>query len=90
MAQVHLRLFGLGKGDASKVHLTQAIEPDTTVSALWEALRRDADPGENMATIDREGLLVLVNGRPIGHLAGWETQVADNDSVSFMPKAFGG
>ena len=90
MAQVHLRLFGLGKGDASKVHLTQAIEPDTTVSALWEALRRDADPSDNMATIDREGLLVLVNGRPIRHLAGWETQLADNDSVSFMPKAFGG
>jgi molybdopterin converting factor small subunit len=90
MAQVHLRLFGLGKGDASKVHLTQAIEPGTTVSALWDGLRRDADPGDNMATIEREGLLVLVNGRPIRHLAGWETQLADNDSVSFMPKAFGG
>jgi molybdopterin converting factor small subunit len=90
MAEVHLRLFGLGKGDASKVHLTQPIEPDTTVSALWEGLRRDADLDDNMATIDREGLLVLVNGRPIRHLAGWETQVADNDSVSFMPKAFGG
>jgi hypothetical protein len=56
MAQVYLRLFGLGKGAASKAHLTQAIGPGTTVSTL----------------------------------AGWETQVADNDSVSFMPKAFGG
>ncbi len=90
MAQVHLRLFGLGKGDASKVHLTKAIEPGTTVGTLWEGLRRDADPGNNMATIDREGLLVLVNGRPIRFLAGWETKLADDDSVSFMPKAFGG
>ena len=90
MAQVHLRLFGLGRGAASKAHLTQSIEPGTTVSTLWEGLRRDADPGDRLATIDREGLLVLVNGRPIGFLAGWETRVADNDSVSFMPKAFGG
>jgi molybdopterin converting factor small subunit len=90
MAQVHLRLFGLGKGDASKVHRTQTIEPDTTVATLWEILQRDADSGDNVATIDREGLLVLVNGRPIRHLAGWETQVAEDDNVSFMPKAFGG
>jgi molybdopterin converting factor small subunit len=90
MAQVHLRLFGLGKGAASKVHLTQAIEPGTTVSTLWDGLRRDSDPGDRLATIDRAGLLALVNGRPIGLLAGWETQVTDNDSVSFMPKAFGG
>jgi molybdopterin converting factor small subunit len=90
MAQVHLRLFGLGKGAASKAHLTQAIEPGTTVSTLWEGLRRDSGPGDKLATIDREGLLVLVNGRPIRFLAGWETEVADNDSVSFMPKAFGG
>jgi molybdopterin converting factor small subunit len=90
MAQVNLRLFGLGKGAASKTHLTQTLEPGTTVSTLWEGLRRDADPGDRLATIDREALLVLVNGRPIGFLAGWETQVANNDSVSFMPKAFGG
>jgi molybdopterin converting factor small subunit len=90
MAQVYLRLFGLGKGAASKADLTQAIEPGTTVSALWEGLRCNAGPGDTLATIDREGLLVLVNGRPIRFLAGWETQVADNDSVSFMPKAFGG
>lgn len=90
MARVHLRLFGLGRGDASKVHLTQAVEPGTTVSRLWEDLRRDADPGDNMTTIDREGLLALVNGRPIRHLAGWETEVADGDTVSYMPKAFGG
>ena len=90
MAMVDLRLFGLGKGDAGRVHLTLPIEPGTTVSTLWEGLRRNADPGDKLATIDREGLLVLVNGRPIGFLAGWETRVADNDSVSFMPKAFGG
>jgi molybdopterin converting factor small subunit len=90
MAQVYLRLFGLGKGAASKAHLTQAIGPGTTISTLWEGLRRDAEPGDRLATIDREGLLVLVNGQPIRFLAGWETQVADNDSVSFMPKAFGG
>ena len=90
MAQVHLRLFGLGKGAASRAHLTQSIEPGTTVSTLWEVLRRESGPGDKMATIDREGLLVLVNGRPIRFLAGWETQLADNDSISFMPKAFGG
>jgi molybdopterin converting factor small subunit len=90
MAQVNLRLFGLGKGDASRVHLIQSIEPGTTVHTLWERLRRESGPGEKLATIEREALLVLVNGHPIRLLAGWDTQVSDDDSVSFMPKAFGG
>lgn len=90
MAQVQLRLFGLGKGDASRVHLIQAIEPGTTVDTLWETLRSESGPGEKLVTMEREALLVLVNGRPIRLLSGWDTQVSDNDSVSFMPKAFGG
>jgi molybdopterin converting factor small subunit len=90
MTKVHLRLFGLDRGDASRVHLTKTIAPGTTIDALWEDLRGASGPGEKLATIDRRGMLVLVNGRPIRFLAGWETPVADDDTVSFMPKAFGG
>lgn len=85
-----MRLFGLGRKDASKVNLAQSIEPGTTVCALWQAVQCESAPGEKLAVIDREALLVLVNGRPIRFLAGWETQVADGDTVTYMPKAFGG
>lgn len=90
MAEVHLKLFGLGKGDASRAHLTLTIEPGTTIKVLWEGLRRESGPGERLATIDRRGMLVLVNGRQIRLLSGWDTTVDDGDTVSFMPKAFGG
>jgi molybdopterin converting factor small subunit len=88
--RVHLRLFGLGRGDASKAHLTQSIESGTTVESLWQGLRAASGPDEKLSTFDRRAMLVLVNGRPIRFLAGWQTVVADEDTVSFMPKAFGG
>jgi molybdopterin converting factor small subunit len=90
MGQVTLRLFGLGKGDASTVHLTRTIEPGTTISVLWESLRGEAPPGGKLATIDPKGVLALLNGRPLRSLAEWDTQVSDDDTVVYMPKAFGG
>jgi len=90
MPRITLRLFGLGKGDASKETLTRTIEPGTTVAGLWESLRRQARPGEKLTVIDARGLLALVNGRPLRTLEEWNTEVVDGDTVVYMPKAFGG
>jgi len=90
MGQVTLRLFGLGKGDASRENLSRAIEPGTTISALWESLRCEALPGVKLATVDRKAVLALLNGRPLRTMAEWETQLSDDDTVVYMPKAFGG
>jgi molybdopterin converting factor small subunit len=90
MAQVIVRLFGLGKGDASRATLTRTVEPGTTVQTLWHSLQREAMPGDKLATMESASLLVLVNGRPIQFLREWETVLADHDTVSYMPKAFGG
>jgi len=43
-----------------------------------------------LATVDRKAVLALLNGRPLRTLAEWETQLSDDDTVVYMPKAFGG
>jgi molybdopterin converting factor small subunit len=90
VGQVYLRLFGLGREHAGQVQSARPLEPGTTVLMLWEGLRREAAPGDRMATIDEEGLLVLVNGHPLRTRAEWHTQLAEGDTVTYMPKAFGG
>ncbi|RPI49325.1 MAG: hypothetical protein EHM56_12540 [Chloroflexi bacterium] len=90
MTQVVVRLFGLGEGDASRKTLTRTVEPGTTIQMLWDSLRREAGPSDKLRTVEREGLLVLVNGRPIRREAEWQMTVSEDDTVSYMPKAFGG
>ncbi len=90
MTQVVVRLFGLGEGDASHNTLTRTVEPGTTVQMLWDGLRREAGPRDKLRTIERDALLVLLNGRPIRGEAEWQRAVAEDDTVSYMPKAFGG
>jgi molybdopterin converting factor small subunit len=89
-AKVWVRLFGLGKGAASQLHLTRLVGPGATVTALWEGLRTEAQPGDRLASIPREGLLALLNGRPLRTLAEWDAAIGEGDTVVFMPKAFGG
>lgn len=88
--QVFVKLFGLGKGDASRVHLTRPLEPGTTVHILWQRLCEEAARDEKMATIDPRALLAVVNGRPLRSPAEWEAELKDEDTVVYMPKAFGG
>lgn len=71
-------------------NLTRTLECGTTISVLWESLRHEASPEEKLATIDPKGMLALLNGRPLRSLAEWDTQLSDNDTVVYMPKAFGG
>ncbi len=88
--EVQVRLFGLGKSAASQVDLARLLEVGATVATLWELLRTEAQPGDRLATMPREGLLALLNGRPLRTLAEWDVAAGDGDTVVFMPKAFGG
>jgi hypothetical protein len=69
---VRVRLFGLGKSAASRVDLARLLEEGTTVAALWEELRAEARPGDRLATMPSEGLLALLNGRPLRTRAEWD------------------
>ncbi len=88
--QVFVKLFGLGKGDASRAHLTRSLEPGTTVRSLWESLCEKAPREEKLARIDPRALLAVVNGRPLRLPSEWEAELKDEDTVVYMPKAFGG
>ena len=90
MAQVQLRLFGLREGHSRLNKISQIINQSKTVGDLWNDLQGMAEPGDRLAAIDREGILALVNGRPIHLLQGWETMVVDQDQVTFMLKTAGG
>ena len=88
--QVRVRLFGLGKSAASQAESTRHLKAGTTVATLWEELHAEARPGERLASIPRDGLLALLNGRPLRTLTDWDMAAGDGDTVVFMPKAFGG
>ncbi len=88
---IRLRLFGLRGTKIARVEeecvpLAAAV----TVGGLWSSLQRAADPRSPLASLQRDLVLALVNGRPIHFLAGWETPLHDGDTVTYMPKAFGG
>ncbi len=89
-SQVTVILFGLKGGHASKTRLTEPVGSDTTVGDILLRLRGAARPGERLATVDPEALLVLVNGQPINYLDGWETCVRPGDEITYMLKAAGG
>ena len=89
-SQVTIQLFGLVGGSATKTRLCKPCELGTTVQDIWLRLQRDAHPEDRITTVDPDVLLVLVNGHPIDYLDGWETQVAEDDVVTYMIKAAGG
>jgi molybdopterin converting factor small subunit len=60
------------------------------VSALLAQLRSQAAPTDRLASADPDALLVLVNGRPVQYLQGWETRLGEQDEITFLLKTAGG
>ncbi len=89
---LHLRLFG-GLREVRKARMEEdefPYSPGLTVGELWSRLQGGAESGWLLSSLRRDGVLALVNGVPIQRLAGWETELAAEDTVTFMVKAFGG
>jgi molybdopterin converting factor small subunit len=61
-----------------------------TVSGLLAQLRAQAKPDDRLASVPCEALLVLINGRPIQYLDGWDTVLRDRDEVAYLLKTAGG
>lgn len=93
MAQsgIRLRLFGLRGTRMNKIDEQPfPYTPDLTVGGVWSELQRQAEPHSQLARLQRDMVLALRNGEPIHRLAGWDTPLADGDTLTFMVKAFGG
>lgn len=90
--EIRLRLFGLRQSNSSRVEEERiTCATGTTVGRLWADLQRQADAGAPLASLQQEMVLALVNGAPVQRLEqGWDTPLADGDTVTFMVKAFGG
>ena len=90
MAEVKIRCFGLRRSAAQPTRLRQTLGGPTTVGQLWQRLLESGEVGGELGRVDREALLVLINGRPIHMLRGWNTPLADGDEVTFMLQVAGG
>ena len=89
---LRLRLFG-GLRGVKKARMEEdsfPFSPGLTVGELWRQLQGTAEPDWLLSRLSRDAVLVLVNGVPTQRLAGWETVLAAEDTVTLMIKAFGG
>jgi molybdopterin converting factor small subunit len=80
-----------------EIRLKQEISLEPASSALKDVLRvlKDRDKGELGRFVDDglslvDGSVLLVNGRNILSLAGWETQIRAGDELTFMVPVAGG
>jgi molybdopterin converting factor small subunit len=80
-----------------EIRLKQEISLEPASSALKDVLRvlKDRDKGELGRFVDGglslvDGSVLLVNGRNILSLAGWETQIRAGDELTFMVPVAGG
>lgn len=90
-----LRLFATLRDLAGKKELDLA--PPATVGELLEELsRRWGRPFDDQIFQDEArtalitGVILLVNGRHIAHLAGLETALTEGDAVDLFPPLAGG
>jgi molybdopterin converting factor small subunit len=88
--QVIVRTFGLRGRDSSLTWMPTGLCAGTTVRDLLAQLRARARPGDRLASVQNDTLLMLVNGRPIQYLSGWETVLRDGDEITCMLKTAGG
>lgn len=89
--RIRLRLFGLRRPGGRMEEEPLTLGSGTTVGQLWTDLQRKADAGAPLASLQRDMVLALVNGAPVQRLEqGWDTPLAEGDTVTFMVKAFGG
>jgi len=88
---VRVRLFGLRAARMSRIEEEPfPFSAGLTVAAVWSELQKGSEPKSPMASLQRDMVLALVNGAPIQRLDGWETPLANGDTLTFMVKAFGG
>ena len=88
--QVIVRTFGLRGRDSAVTWSPTDLSAGTTARDLLAQLRARAVPDDRLATFPPDTLLVLVNGRPIQYLGGWETVLHDCDEIVYMLKTAGG
>jgi molybdopterin converting factor small subunit len=63
------------------------LEEEAIVSILINKLKVEFSTDENL---DNSNMLVLVNGKEISIVNGLQTELRDNDIITFIPVSHGG
>jgi molybdopterin converting factor small subunit len=90
VVQVVVRIFGLRGRDSRLRRMPARLPGGTSVRGLLARLRSQAAADDRLVTVDPEALLVLVNGRPIQYLDGWDTALREGDEIACLLKTAGG
>ncbi len=88
--RVTVKLLGILKEEAGWYRKAYVLEDGATVRILLEKLVKEY-PGLAKYFNDPEApITVLVNGRDVEFLDGFETKLHDGDTVALIPPAGGG
>ncbi len=93
MITIRLRLFGFGGSPGRGEEQHVALRAPATVATLLEHLAGKLGAGPSAspsADVDPRRLLIIVNGRQIHHLQGFDTTLETGDVVAVMLPVVGG
>jgi molybdopterin converting factor small subunit len=90
-----IKFIGALRHISGKTQLTLPFEVDVTVKAVVDKLGLQIPGLKHMFCSQelndaRSNSLILVNGKEISVLNGYETQLCDGDEVVFVPVVHGG
>ncbi len=92
---ITVKFIGAFQSTCGKSKLTLKIGHPTPLRTVINRIIREL-PELNQTIIDPElqkpktSMLILVNGKEIGVLSGYETMIKDEDEVVFVPVVHGG
>jgi MoaD family protein len=95
LVAVNVKLIGSFRSVSGKNKLALSVQHTVSLREVVEEIVKKL-PKLEPVLIDtargslKSNLLVLVNGKEIGVLSGWETPVKDGDEVVFVPVVHGG
>ncbi len=90
-----VKFIGALRHISGKTQLTVEFQQDISLKELVANLSQDLPPlektfGDQQLNDSKSNTLILVNGREISVLNGYETKLSDGDEIVFIPVVHGG
>ena len=93
MTTVQVRLHGFGRSPGRGEEQRVALPSPATVTTLVERLAGQLGPASaagRSPEVEAQRLLIIVNGRQIHHLQGFDTPLETGDVIAIMLPVVGG
>lgn len=92
---VNIRFVGSFRSLSNKDNFSLEISSPSLLKEIVKAIIREAPALESVLLLSnseslKTNALVLVNGKEVSVLDGWDTRILDGDEVVFVPVLHGG